>query len=523
MDTNANSHFFTEITAWKQAEERQRQSEKHFRALIENSTDGIVLTDGHGIITYASPSTARMVGYLPEEFVGGRIFGRDDYPDGGESTRRMMACVLQEPHKSQVLEFRTPHKDGTLLWMEITGINLLDEPGVEAIVWNFRDVTQRKQLEQEAAAAKEQLEVILQNVADGITVVDANDRLVYVNNVVAHQMGLPSLAALLAALQAGKVHWHEKFATWDEWGRPLPDNERPTAQALRGKQAQALLHYQNNATGQFYWNLVRAHPIFDAQGQVQFVVTVYTDMTEQKELELRKDHFISMASHELKTPLTILSAYTQLLHERFVAEGRQDAALHLSKMDDQIANLTKLVTDLLDISRMQAGQLELVQEAVDMDALVREVVENLQPITTHRLLAETAAQRYVTGDRGRLAQVLINLLTNAIKFSPHADTVIVKVMHTHDTVIVSVQDFGIGIPQGHHQRLFKRFYRVLSQKDQTYPGLGIGLYIAHEIIQRHGGKMWAESAEEKGSTFFFTLPIREEKESTSAPETGEEL
>jgi two-component system CheB/CheR fusion protein len=393
------SIFFTEITAWKLAEERQRQSEKHFRALIENSTDGIVLTDEHGIITYASPSTARMVGYFPEEFVGGRIFGRDDYPDGGESTRRLMARVLQEPHKSQVLEFRTPHKDGTLLWMEITGINLLDEPGVEAIVWNFRDVTQRKQLEQEAAEAKEQLEVILQ----------------------------------------------------------------------------------------------------------------------------RKDHFISMASHELKTPLTILSAYTQLLCERFAAEGRQDGALLLSKMDDQITNLTKLVTDLLDISRMQVDQLELAQEAVDMDALVREVVESLQPITTHHLLTETAAQRYVTGDRGRLAQVLINLLTNAIKYSPHADTIIVKVMHTHDTVIVSVQDFGIGIPQSHHQRLFERFYRVLSQKDQTYPGLGIGLYIAHEIIQRHGGKMWAESAEGEGSTFFFSLPIGEEKESISEPGTGEEL
>ncbi len=285
---------------------------------------------------------------------------------------------------------------------------------------------------------------------------------------------------------------------------------------MRGKQAQALLRYKDNATGQFYWNLVRAHPIFDAQGQVQFVVTVYTDVTEQKELELRKDHFISMASHELKTPLTILSAYTQLLHERFAAEGRQDAVLQLSKMDDQITDLTRLVTDLLDISKMQAGQLDLVQEAVDMDGLVREVVENLQPTTTRHLLIEGTARRPVIGDRGRLGQVLINLLTNAIKYSPHADTVVIKVIHTHhphETLTVSVQDFGIGISQSHQQRLFERFYRVLSEKDQNYPGLGIGLYIAHEIIQRHGGRMWVESAEGKGSTFFFSLPVREEKES----------
>ena len=253
---------------------------------------------------------------------------------------------------------------------------------------------------------------------------------------------------------------------------------------------------------------MRAHPIFDAQGQVQFVVSVYTDMTEQKELEQRKDHFISMASHELKTPLTILSAFTQLLRERFEAEARQDVMLYLSKMDDQITRLTKLVADLLDISKMQEGKLELAQEAVDMDELVREVVENLQPTTTHHLLIEGAAQRTITGDRDRLGQVLMNLLTNAIKYSPQAETVVVRVAQTRDSLTVSMQDFGIGIAQSHQEKLFERFYRVYSEKDQTYPGLGIGLYIAHEIIQRHGGKMWVDSVEGKGSTFSFSLPIR---------------
>ena len=497
-----------DITARKQAEERLRQSEKHFRALIENNADGIALTDEHGIVTYASPSTSRMVGYLPEEFIGGRIFGRKDCPDGGEATRRLMARVLEEPRKSHVLELRTGHKNGTFLWMEVVGINLLDEPGVEAIVWNFRDVTQRKRLEREAAEAKELLEVILQNVADAITVVDANDRLVYVNDVAAYWAGFPPLPALLAAQQAGEVHRNKKFTAWDESGRPLPASERPTAQALRGKQVKALVQYQDNATGQLYWTLVRAHPILDAQGQVQFVVSVYTDMTEQKELEQRKDHFISMASHELKTPLTVLSAFTQLLRERFEAEDKQDVVLPLAKMDDQITKLTKLVTDLLDISKMQAGKLELAQEAVDIDALVLEVVENLQPATTHHIVIEGAAKRTIIGDRDRLGQVLLNLLTNAIKYSPQAETVFVRVAHTHETLTVSVQDFGIGIAQSHQQRLFERFYRVYSEKDQTYPGLGIGLYIAHEIIQRHGGTMWVESVKGKGSTFSFSLPIR---------------
>ena len=269
-----------------------------------------------------------------------------------------------------------------------------------------------------------------------------------------------------------------------------------------------MVRHQDNATGRLYWTLVRAHPILDAQGQVQFVVSVFTDITEQKEFEQRKDHFISMASHELKTPLAILSAFTQLLRERFEAEARQDVMLHLCKMDDQITRLTKLVADLLDISKMQEGKLELAREAVDMDELVREVVENLQPTTTHHLLIEGAAQRTITGDRDRLGQVLMNLLTNAIKYSPQAETVVVRVAQTRDTLTVSVHDFGIGIAQSHQEKLFERFYRVYSEKDQTYPGLGIGLYIAHEIIQRHGGKMWVDSVEGKGSTFSFSLPNR---------------
>jgi signal transduction histidine kinase len=157
---------------------------------------------------------------------------------------------------------------------------------------------------------------------------------------------------------------------------------------------------------------------------------------------------------------------------------------------------------------MQAGQLELALEAVDLDELVQGVVENLQLTTTHHLFIEGTAQRPVIGDRDRLGQVLIILLTNAIKYSPRADTIFVKVARTRDTLTVRVQDFGIGIAQSHQQRLFKRFYRVLSEKDKTYPGLGIGLYIAHEIIERHGGKIWVESVEGKGSTFSFSLPLQ---------------
>jgi PAS domain S-box-containing protein len=263
--------------------------------------------------------------------------------------------------------------------------------------------------------------------------------------------------------------------------------------------------------GTAVWVDVQTTLMRDMQGQPVGLIGIVKDITERKKLAEEaartKDHLISMASHELKTPLTVLSAYTQLLKEQFEAADRHDVVLTLSKMDTQIANLNKLVVDLLDISRMQAGQLEMAWEMVDVDQLVQEVVANLQPTTTHHLLIEGAAGQPVPGDRGRLEQVLIILLTNAIKYSPQADRVVVRIAPGDEKLTVSVQDFGIGIAQSHHARIFDRFYRVLNEKDQTFPGLGIGLYIAREIIERHGGQMWVESVEGSGSTFFFSLPI----------------
>ena len=500
--------IFKDITARKEVEERLRQSEQRFRALVENMDGGLALTDASGTITYLSPSTTRMIGFLPEDLIGKRALSRMVYPADKEAAERLWARLIEEPGKSHSLEYRTKRKDGSFLWVEVVGLNLLHEPGIEAIVGSYRDITERKEMEQEIARAKEQLDIILQNVADGIMLVDSNDRLIYANDVIVRWNGFPSLAALLAAQQDNQWHRHNEFTVWDEWGRPIPASERPTAQALQGKPANALVQYQVKATGKVYWHLTRAQPVFDDRGQVQFVIIVYTDLTGQKELEQRKDHFISMASHELKTPLTVLRVYTQLLLEVCKAEGRQDIAPYLSKMNDQITRLTNLVVDLLDISKMQAGQIEMAREVVNMESLAREVVESLQTTTGHRLLIEGEAPGTISGDRERLAQVLIILLNNAIKYSPRADTVILRLARSEEehTLTVAVQDFGIGIGKEHQGRLFERFYRVLSKQDKTFPGMGIGLYIAHEIIQRHCGKMWVESAEGSGSTFFFSLP-----------------
>jgi PAS domain S-box-containing protein len=267
--------------------------------------------------------------------------------------------------------------------------------------------------------------------------------------------------------------------------------------------------------GTYRWFLTRAVPIRDEGGQVTRWFGTATDITEHKELEQRKDEFISMASHELKTPLTSLTAYTDLL-QRLLGSGEQNgqAGHYLARMQVQLTKLTRLIADLLDSAKVQAGKLVVTEEPLSIDQLVREEVEQFQPtVLRHHIHLEGEAEGVVTGDRDRLGQVVVNLLSNAVKYSPQADRVIVRLASSAAEITVSVQDFGIGIPTDQTERIFERFYRVSTTQQQHFSGLGIGLYIAAEIIGQHGGRIWADSVEGMGSTFAFALPRRDgEKE-----------
>lgn len=249
-------------------------------------------------------------------------------------------------------------------------------------------------------------------------------------------------------------------------------------------------------------------PVKDGTGNIIGAAKIARDITERKELERRKDEFISMASHELKTPVTALKGFTQLLLRRFKKLGDEESIRFLTRMDTQINKLTKLVSDLLDISKMQAGKLEYDMEPFDLNVLAQEIVENVQGTTqTHSLILQKTAEVCAFGDRDRIGQVFINLFTNAIKYSPNADKVIVQISTDGTNALVCVQDFGIGIAESHQQRIFERFYQVNEPSAKTYPGLGIGLYISCEIIKRHQGRLWVKSQKGEGSTFNFSLPL----------------
>lgn len=222
-----------------------------------------------------------------------------------------------------------------------------------------------------------------------------------------------------------------------------------------------------------------------------------------------RDDFISVASHELKTPVTSVKIYTQTLQK--LAKKSKDVLSEnsLEKMNRQIDKLTDLIYNLLDISKIQTGRMEYTMKKFFFDDMVIETVEMMQQMYTHKLIVKGTTKAEIYGDEERLNQVLSNLINNAVKYSPASDKIIISLSKKRKEIKVSIHDFGIGMNNAYLEKIFDRFYRITEQHDRTFPGLGIGLYISKEIIDRHEGKLWVESKEGKGSVFHFTIPIKE--------------
>lgn len=226
---------------------------------------------------------------------------------------------------------------------------------------------------------------------------------------------------------------------------------------------------------------------------------------EVKALNDKKDEFIGLASHELKTPLASINGYLQILGRQIKEEVPRK---FLDKALNQVSRITSLVNDLLDVSKIEAGKLQLTSSAFDLRQIIEESIELVQQAEAkHIIVFDSDIEACeVNGDAQRIEQVVINLLSNAIKYAPKADRVEVSLTCTTEKVLVSVRDFGPGIANDKLDHIFSRFYRI-DEATPNISGLGIGLYLAHEIISRHNGQIWAESEMGQGSTFYFTLPL----------------
>ena len=334
-------------------------------------------------------------------------------------------------------------------------------------------------------------EALLERITDAFISLDTHDTILYLNNKAATIFHKPqaeligsniweSLPEVVETVFFQKYHEAVKTqqtTTWEGYYEPLQT-----------------------------WYEVRAFPSSEGLSAYFNDITIRKRAELQREeLAARKDRFISMAGHELKNPLTSARGFTQILQKRPAIAEDEVAIYCLERIERQLYKLTGLIDDLLDISKMQTGELALVRADFDLIALLQEAVTDLQA-TNDKLtisLIQDQPSTLVHGDRDRIEQVIANLLNNAVKYSSTKPVVIVHTGIEHDHIRVEVQDSGPGIAPDEQEKIFERFYQV-----QENPGLGIGLYIAREIITQHEGTMGVISNEGQGAVFWFTLPIK---------------
>jgi two-component system, chemotaxis family, CheB/CheR fusion protein len=481
-----------------------------FRQLVDSLEDyALFTTDKKGIITTWNSGAKRLLKYSGKEIIGKNadiLFTPEDLK--AQAHKKELQTALSDGRARD--ERWHVKKGGIRFWGVGKVFPLKDTKGqVQGFTKVMRDLTIRQEFESKLKLQTQILESMIEGVSvsdnEGIIVYTntAEDRMfgyrrgeligqhVSVQNTYPQNENIKIVNSVIKKLQE-KGYWSGEFSNKKKDGTQFTTYARITAIDIEGKK---------------HW------------------VCVQEDVTQRKQLESQKDEFVGVATHELKTPVTSIKAYAQILKNRFQKVGDKPSTELLSKMDAQLDKLISLISDLLDVTKIEAGKMSFNLEQFNFNALVGELVEELQRTTTrHTIEVQGKVTNKVYGDRDRTGQVLTNLISNAIKYSPHSDRIIVMLSQDKERVTLCVQDFGVGIPKKRQEKVFERFYRVSGPKEDTFPGLGLGLYISSEIVKRQGGRIWVESARGKGSTFCFSLPFKQRKIiQQSNPDVEEEM
>jgi PAS domain S-box-containing protein len=316
------------------------------------------------------------------------------------------------------------------------------------------------------------------------------------------------LTVSLAGRQIHGLGQEEQLSLEESMLIVLPEYREQLHEAIQAAQEQLTsfeMEYQIQPrdASQLKWLRSTGKTYQDSNGRPAHITGTIMDITERKLYDQRKDEFLSIASHELKTPLTSIKAYNQLMKR---AADPKQLSDFVAKSADHISRLERLINDLLDVTKINAGKAVYTMEPFDFGQMVRESVESIQHSAQQQIILQSTAEVKYTGDHYRLEQVMNNFLSNAVKYSPGAEKIIVNSIAEKNHILVSIQDFGIGIAKENLLNLFDRYYRV-ENTAMRFEGLGLGLFISSEILKRHKGSFWIESKPGKGSTFFFRLPL----------------
>ena len=513
----------------QQAEQIRLQAE-----LIELAHDAILIRDSVSRVIFWNTGAEELYGWSSQEALG--HITHSLFKTHFTGSRADVDASL-EKHGSWEGELTHTCRDGRAVIVESRQMRVRNVPGHSTAILEInRDITERRRLEQvmqsvhaQAVARLDFLQQIIDELPSSIYLVYGQEaRLLLANRAAASVLGAqwdidqPMLEFLAT----------NDIEIFDAQGRPLASKHFATLRAVQD--GERVLHHQETIRRPNGSNLpvqVNAVPLDSSQGrslareeaestsqhitQEPLALVVHQDVSALKEAEYLKDEFIGVAAHELRNPLAVLKGFAEMLVYQTrrgkgpkLADWQREA---VEEIDEATSRLDKLTEDLLDVTRLQAGRLVLSRNPTDLVALIRRMVTQRQMTTKQHGFSLDTEHLFlmVNVDRVRIEQVLTNLLSNAIKYSPQGGTIELSLreeVEPHEALL-SIRDRGIGIPAEQQVRIFGRFVRAENARTSEITGTGLGLYLSRELVERHGGRLWFESAEGEGSTFFMTLPL----------------
>ncbi len=482
------------------------QTEKRFRALIENSSDAILVMNSEWEILYASPSTSRVLGYSSDEITGRNCLDLL-HPEDRENTTRSVADARACARRPIRFEVRVRRSVGSWRWVESTVMDLSDEPSIAGIVWNYRDITERKTAEQalleserRLAVRERYLQAVLDSMPECVKVLDRSGEVLEMNSA-----GL----RMLEADAPEQVLGRSVYSLIDESSRPAFRSLNESI--FDGSPGGSLEFSVTGFKGAHRTFETRVVPLHDEVNRVVGALSATRDITERKAAEAalwranqELEQFAYAAAHDLQEPIRNVILYTELLALRYRDKLDTQAKEFMEIMAEGAHRMQTLVQDLLAFARSLDNPSDGPPQTDANDVLI-EVLENLRT-AVQAAGAEIRCVGLPTLPvfRLHLVQLFQNLIANALKYkSEQAPRVEISAEERPDEFVVSVQDNGIGIAPEHRERIFGVFKRLHGR---SIPGNGIGLAICHRIVSHYGGRIWVESREDSGSTFFFTLP-----------------
>ena len=471
------------------------EQQRYFLAsIVDSSKDSIVTIDFNSVITSWNKAAEHLYGYPANQAIG-KSLSMVMLP---EDIRQLLVNIerIRNSNDVEIYDTIRIRKGGELVHLEIMLSpvkNDVDEViGVSTIA---RDITAWAIADAALRNSEEKFRALVSQTSVGIYQADLDHNFIFANDTLCTILGVPreeiiNHSVWMQCVDEDVENEKKLFERFTETSTPFESDKR-----IKTKD------------GKIKWVRESVSPIYSPEGKLASSMGVVVDITEQKNIDRHKDEFISIASHELKTPLTSLKVYGEILEDKLTRNNYSDSVFLAQKINRQIERFGKLIAQLLDTGKITAGGLVLQKEIFNLSNLILDVIEEQQKLTTiHTLKLVSDCHVLTYAEEERIRQVLTNLISNAIKYSPDGGDITIACEENESFITVTVTDNGIGIPTEALSKVFDRFFRVQTKQNENIGGIGLGLYITSQIIRKHGGSITVRSNEGHGAVFCFTIP-----------------